>query len=182
MTEDLAASRAGWDAAYAGSPPPWDIGRPQPAVIRLADEGAFRGRVLDAGCGTGENAIELASRGLETLGVDGARRAIEHAREKAARRGVNAEFLVADALDLTVLRRRFDSVLDCGLFHTFDDVDRERYVRSLGAVIEPGGDPASAVLQRSGAVGRWTSAHHAGRDPVSVRDWLEGRPDRTRAF
>src|SRR5262245_37377454 len=64
--------RAGepWDASYAGGPAPWDIGRPQPAIVRLAAEGAFAGAVLDAGCGTGDNALHIASLGLDVLGVD----------------------------------------------------------------------------------------------------------------
>jgi SAM-dependent methyltransferase len=64
--------RAGepWDASYRDGPAPWDTGRPQPAVRRLASEGAFAGAVLDAGCGTGENALHLAAPGLDVLGVD----------------------------------------------------------------------------------------------------------------
>jgi len=127
-----------WDAAYRGTAPPWDIGRPQPAVVRLADAGAFRGRVLDAGCGTGENALELAARGLDAWGVDGAPTAIEKARAKAADRGLVVTFVVGDALALARLGQTFDSVLDCGLFHTFDDDDRIRYVESLASVVEPG--------------------------------------------
>jgi len=47
----------GWDEAYAASrPAPWDIGRPQPAFVRLAEQGLLSGRVLDSGCGTGEQA------------------------------------------------------------------------------------------------------------------------------
>jgi 5,10-methylenetetrahydromethanopterin reductase len=63
--------RAGepWDASYLDGPPPWDVG-PQPAVLRLASEGAFAGAVLDAGCGTGENALHVASLGLHVLGLD----------------------------------------------------------------------------------------------------------------
>lgn len=53
-----------WDASYHNGPPPWDIGRPQPAVVRLASEGGFSGAVLDAGCSTGENALHVASLGF----------------------------------------------------------------------------------------------------------------------
>jgi 2-polyprenyl-3-methyl-5-hydroxy-6-metoxy-1,4-benzoquinol methylase len=59
-----------WDASYLDGPAPWDIGEPQPAVLRLAGEGAFAGAVLDAGCGTGENALHVASLALHVLGVD----------------------------------------------------------------------------------------------------------------
>src|SRR5262245_38183326 len=52
-----------WDASYHGGPAPWDIGRPQPAVVRLAAAGGFAGEVLDAGCGTGENTLHIASLG-----------------------------------------------------------------------------------------------------------------------
>ncbi|SRR5581483_889832 len=129
---------ASFNERYEGTPP-WDIGRPQPAVVRLADEGAFRGRVLDAGCGTGEHAILLAQRGLAVTGVDAAPRAIEKAKAKARARGAKVDLLVADALDLGALGRQFESVLDVGLFHVFDDEDRARYVESLASVVEPGG-------------------------------------------
>jgi SAM-dependent methyltransferase len=99
----------------------------------------FTGAVLDVGCGTGENALHVAAQGLPVLGVDVAETAIAIARAKAADRGIAAEFAVADALALGGLGRRFDSVLDCGLFHTFDDEERPRYVASLAAATEPGG-------------------------------------------
>src|SRR5215472_15007105 len=38
-----------WDASYRDGPAPWDIGTPQPAIVRLASAGAFAGPVLDAG-------------------------------------------------------------------------------------------------------------------------------------
>jgi ubiquinone/menaquinone biosynthesis C-methylase UbiE len=110
----------GFDAAYLG-PPPWDIGRPQRAFYELAEAGAFRGRVLDVGCGTGEQALMAAGLGLEAIGVDLAPTAIGIARDKARDRGLQARFVVADALDLATLGERFDTVLDCGLFHIFAD-------------------------------------------------------------
>jgi SAM-dependent methyltransferase len=65
--------------------------------------------------------------------------AVSTAREKAARRGIDAEFVVADALHLDRLRRVFETVLDCGLFHTFDSDERRGYVASLASVTGRGG-------------------------------------------
>ena len=91
-----------WDASYHDGPAPWDIGRSQPAVVRLASEGGFAGAVLDAGCGTGENALHVASLGLSVLGVDVAETALAIAREKAAERGIEVEFAAADAFHWSV--------------------------------------------------------------------------------
>jgi len=130
----------GWDSAYeAGSRAPWDIGRPQPAFARLADQGLLSGRVLDAGCGSGEHALLAAARGADVVGVDISPRAIERARHKAAEQGLAVRFEVADALSLDGLGLTFDTVVDSGLFHVFDDADRARYVTSLASVLPPGG-------------------------------------------
>jgi SAM-dependent methyltransferase len=125
-----------WDASYHDGPAPWDIGRPQPAVVLLASEGGFAGAVLDAGCGTGENTLHVASLGLSVLGVDVARTALAIARKKADDRDLEVEFAEADAFQLERLGRRFETVLDCGLFHTFDADERLRYVASLATVTE----------------------------------------------
>lgn len=128
-----------WDAAYvADAPPPWDIGRPQPVFTRLADQGLLRGQLLDSGCGTGENTMMAAARGADALGVDVAPNAIGQARQKAAERGSAARFEVADVLDLGQLGLTFDTVVDSGVFHVFDDEDRARYVASLASVMRPG--------------------------------------------
>src|SRR6266852_5388542 len=110
-------TRLPWDASYHDGPAPWDTGQPQPAIVRLASEGGFSGAVLDAGCGTGENALHIASLGLPVLGIDVAETALAIAREKARDRGIEAEFVAADAFQLECLGRRFHTVLDCGLFH-----------------------------------------------------------------
>ena len=128
-----------WDASYHDGPAPWDVGRPQPAIVRVASGGGFAGAVLDAGCGTGENALHLASLGLSVLGVDVAETALAIARAKAEERAIDVEFAAADAFQLERLGRRFESVLDCGLFHTFDGGERPTYVASLASVTEHGG-------------------------------------------
>lgn len=132
-------ARRDFEAAYQGGNAPWDVGAPQPEVVRLAEEGEIVGDVLDAGCGSGENALHLAALGRRVMGIDAAPSAIARAREKAAARGLAVAFLVADALDLARLRRRFETVVDCGLFHTFDREQRRAYAHSLCEVLSPGG-------------------------------------------
>ncbi|MGH2940051.1 MAG: methyltransferase domain-containing protein [Solirubrobacterales bacterium] len=132
--------RAGqwWDDSYRDGTAPWDIGRPQAAFAALAERGRWRGDVLDAGCGSGEHTLLAASLGLPALGVDVAETALEMALAKWEERGGPAEFALADALHLERLGRTFDTVLDCGLFHTFDGDEQRAYVASLAAVTEPG--------------------------------------------
>lgn len=128
-----------WDASYQNGPAPWDIGQPQPAIARIASAGGFSGPVLDAGCGTGENTLLIASLGLPVLGVDVAETALDIARAKAAERGIYAEFALADAFHLDRLNRTFQTGLDCGLFHTFNAEERTQYVTSLADVTNSGG-------------------------------------------
>lgn len=128
-----------WDASYDDGPAPWDIGQPQPAVVRVASNGGFAGAVLDVGCGTGENSLHLAAMGLSVMGVDVAETALAIARAKADDRGIEVEFVAADAFELERLERRFETVLDCGLFHTFDGEERPRYAASLASAVEHDG-------------------------------------------
>ena len=95
--------------------------------------------MLDAGCGTGENALHVASLGLPVLGADVAETALAIARAKADDRGIEIEFAAADAFALERVGRMFETVLDCGLFHTFDGGERPGYVASLASVTESNG-------------------------------------------
>jgi len=122
--------------AYAGRAP-WDISGPQAAFVAAADR--ILGSVLDAGCGTGENALFFASLGQPVTGIDYVEEPIQRARRKSAERGLQATFLVMDALALKEIPQLFDSVIDCGLFHCFSNADRELYVEGLASVLKPGG-------------------------------------------
>jgi cyclopropane fatty-acyl-phospholipid synthase-like methyltransferase len=105
----------------------------------LAEAGQIHGSVLDVGCGTGENLLYLAARGHDAWGIDFVPVAIERAKTKAAQRGIDAHFIVANALELGKLDRQFDTVIDCGLFHTFTDEERPIFVTGLAEVLQPGG-------------------------------------------
>jgi cyclopropane fatty-acyl-phospholipid synthase-like methyltransferase len=137
---DLVASNsidsAAFENFYAGTPP-WEIGKPRRQFTAVANR--VTSPVLDAGCGTGEHALYFAARGHQATGIDFVAEAIQRARRKAAERGLTVEFLVKDATALQDWPRRFATVIDCGLFHVFSDVDRRRYVRGLAHVVQPGG-------------------------------------------
>ena len=128
--------RSSFESLYAGQPR-WEIGRPQKAILDVADR--ITGSVLDAGCGTGENALFFASRGQKVTGIDFLAEPITIAKQKAVERGLTATFLVMDALALKELPEVFDSAIDSGLFHVFGNEDRRRYVEGLASVLKPGG-------------------------------------------
>ncbi len=142
--EDVPRARQTWADLHGGvyeegSAPPWDIGHPQPVFLALARSGELRGRVLDIGCGTGEHALMAAELGLDATGIDSSPRAIALAEQKAKDRNLAAGFLVNDALEPQITNVHYDTVLDCGLFHVFDDDDRAIFVRNLTAIVAPGG-------------------------------------------
>jgi SAM-dependent methyltransferase len=130
------SAHAGFSKIYEGNPP-WDIGKPQPPFVTIADR--VIGPVLDAGCGTGNTALFFAALGRQVTGIDFVEEAIRRARAKAAERGLTAEFLVKDAMTLGEWDRRFASAIDSGLFHIYDGDERRCYVQGLANAIRPGG-------------------------------------------
>jgi len=130
------SAHAGFSKIYEGNPP-WDIGKPQPPFVSVADQ--VISPVLDAGCGTGNTALFFAAMGHQVTGIDFVEEAIRRARSKAAERGLSAEFLVKDAMTLNGWERRFASVIDSGLFHVYSGDEQRRYVQGLANVVQPGG-------------------------------------------
>jgi len=129
-----------WNSAYDNRTAPWVIGEPQPAIVKLAEDGWIRGDVLDVGCGAGEHTIYLTRLGHNVVGVDLSPSAVAQAEANAAAQGVTARFEVSSALELGD-RPRFDTIVDSALFHVFahDGGDPTAYVRSVRAVCKPGG-------------------------------------------
>jgi SAM-dependent methyltransferase len=122
---------------------PWDIQAPQPDLVRMIDEVPPRGRILDAGCGTGDLAIALARMGHAVLGVDFVAAAIDVARARAAALPPDqrelVDFTVGDAVRLSEFKGRIDSVVDSGFLHLFNASTRRTIADELASVLPAGG-------------------------------------------
>ncbi len=183
-------------AMYAEGIPNWQIDRPQPEVIRLIEQGKFESPVLDLGCGTGDNTIELARQGLVVKGLDAVPEALERARKKTEKAGLklSPEFVLGDVLRLAESGLKARTVLDCALFHTFSDEERAEYIRGLEAVLSLGGrlhilsfselearQPGPRRLSLSEITGRFATGWRV-EDSVRCRYWDRVRPDGAHAW
>jgi SAM-dependent methyltransferase len=133
---NYASAQEGFTEQYNGNPP-WDIGKPQPPFVAVADQ--IVSPVLDAGCGTGGTSLFFAARGDEVTGIDFVEEAIRRAQAKADECDLDVEFLIKDAITLGAWERRFASIIDSGLFHIYTGEERQCYVQGLSHVLQPGG-------------------------------------------
>ena len=123
-----------FSSAYKGNPP-WDIGQSQPVFKHLAKSLPSQSKILDVGCGTGENILFFAKMGFDSTGIDFTREAIYKAINKAKERNLNAKFYVMDVLELGRLNQKFNFIIDSGLFHTLSDSKRPLFKHSLSKVM-----------------------------------------------
>ncbi|HEX6682984.1 MAG TPA: class I SAM-dependent methyltransferase, partial [Candidatus Limnocylindrales bacterium] len=120
--------------------PPW-VGGAREELVRLVESGILAppGRVIDLGCGEGDNAIFLAQQGFDVTAVDFAPAAIEKARAKAAAAGIDVEFVVDDFTRLARVKGEFDLLVDYGAFDDLRAAQRAAYVREIVPLARPGG-------------------------------------------
>lgn len=179
--------QAFFQAAYSEGAP-WDIGRPQSAIVRLWEAGEITGEVLEVGCGFAENTLFLAAHGLRVCGVDMMEPAIARAQEAARTRRLEVDLRVGNAMHLASLGRSFDTIIDSALLHVFEPGDRPAFAASLASVLRPGGryhalyfreGPRSispeALRAAFGSGWRVLSlreAHYEETDPEGAAAWL----------
>ncbi|MDH7486395.1 MAG: class I SAM-dependent methyltransferase [Anaerolineae bacterium] len=99
-------------------------------------------RVLDAACGTGMHAIELAKRGYESMGADVSAPMIERARANARAAGVATPFLVAGFGELLEKTGgQFDALLCLGnsLPHLLTPAELHTALQDFAACLRSGG-------------------------------------------
>jgi len=154
-----------FDLWYRFGKPPWVIDKAQPALVEAAKKGEVKGpTVLDIGCGDGSNAIYLASRGFIVTGVDVSAKAISIAKQKAREAKVDVTFITLDALNIKSLGKKFDTIIDFGLFHNLKG-DRERYVNALSDVCVSKGQ--LLMLCFSDQAGKYSVYPHFYPKPMS---------------
>src|SRR5690349_16681532 len=131
-----------WNESYASGNLPWDTGQPEPLLVDFITSGVVVSgqRTLEIGAGTGTNAIWLAERGFDVLGVDVSPLPVERANAKTAGRALSCRFVTLDFLAAPPPGGRFSFVFDRGCFHVFDEpAERARFAAHVAAVLEPGG-------------------------------------------
>jgi SAM-dependent methyltransferase len=130
-----------WNEHYASGELPWDTGEPEPLLVEFVTSGGVApGRTLEIGAGTGTNAIWLAERGFDVLGVDVSPLAIEKATAKMKGSDLRCHCATLDFLAAPPPDGPFHFIFDRGCFHVFDESEeRERFAARVAAVLEPGG-------------------------------------------
>lgn len=128
-----------WEARYASSEAIWS-GRVN-TVVREVAESLEPGSALDLGCGEGGDAVWLASRGWETVGVDLSDTAVARARAAAASVGLDSNtvrFITAD-LSEWATAQTFDLVSSAFLHSWPVEIPRSDIVRRSKDFVAPGG-------------------------------------------
>jgi SAM-dependent methyltransferase len=128
--------RADMDEIYKRMPPgdiPWNIQEPPQALVELVETGVVRPcKAIDLGCGAGNYAIYLATKGFDVTGVDISSTAVSIAEENAKQKGIRCHFIVANVLgELDEIRETFDFALDWELLHHIFPKDRKKYVGNV---------------------------------------------------
>jgi SAM-dependent methyltransferase len=159
-----------WNECYASGELPWDTGEPDPLLVEFVTSGAVApGRTLEIGAGTGTNAIWLAERGFDVLGVDVAPLAVEQARAKLRAKALRCRFETLDILADAPGGGPFRFVFDRGCFHIFDGAgERAHFAARVAASLEPGGVWLSLIGSTEGPARDGGPPRRSARDIVAA--------------
>jgi cyclopropane fatty-acyl-phospholipid synthase-like methyltransferase len=97
------------------------------------------GYALDLGCGTGTNAITMASNGWRVTGIDFVPRAIRRGKQNARIANVEVNFRVEDVTQLHDLTGPYDLILDIGCLHNLPVQVTQKYIRNVIRLLAQGG-------------------------------------------
>jgi SAM-dependent methyltransferase len=117
----------------------WDHSFPSPELIGYISSASLDvgARVLDAGCGSGRDAIFLAGCGFETHGLDFSAEALDIARGRDSARSVNWHH--GSMLKTPFPAQHFDLITDRGCLHHIGGARRVEYAKEIARILKPGG-------------------------------------------
>ena len=129
-----------WNESYKSGELPWDTGEPELLLVEFVGSGrVVPCRTLEIGAGTGTNALWLAERGFDVVGIDIAPLAVERATVKLGGRDLRCHFQTLDFLAADPPDPSFQFVFDRGCFHVFDEPDeRSRFASRVASILAPG--------------------------------------------
>jgi SAM-dependent methyltransferase len=156
-----------WNESYAAGELPWDTGEPEPLLVEFVTSGRLQPtRTLEIGAGTGSNAIWLAERGFDVLGIDVAPIAVEQAKKKLNGRDLPCPFAALDFL-AAAPEGSFGFVFDRGCFHVFDEAEeRARFAARVAAILVPGGLWLSLIGSTEGGPREMGPPQRSGREVI----------------
>ncbi|MEO4052465.1 class I SAM-dependent methyltransferase [Solibacillus sp. CAU 1738] len=111
------------------------------------------GRVLELGCGAGRNAIYLAQQGCSVDAVDLSETALFWARERAAEKKLNIQFIHGNLFNMDFPENNYDFIYDSGCFHHIAPHRRLHYVEIVQRALKPGGHFALNCFAENGVYG-----------------------------
>jgi SAM-dependent methyltransferase len=157
-----------WNEHYATGFLPWDSGKPDEALVDAVGSGLIEpGRTLEIGCGTGTNALWLAEKGFNVLGVDVAPLAIEKSRARPG--NARCRFAVLDFMTTMPPGAPFALVFDRGCWHVFDEAaERVRFASRVAYLLAPGGKWLSLIGSTEGPPRDVGPPRRSARDIISV--------------
>lgn len=118
----------------------WTQETPPEKLIEFIDMGIIKpGKALDSACGEGTAAVYLAQKEFDVTGIDFSEKAIEYAKARANKEGVNPNFLQMNALEIEKLAESFDFIFEWGLLHHLNPNNLQSYFEKINTVLAPNG-------------------------------------------
>jgi 2-polyprenyl-3-methyl-5-hydroxy-6-metoxy-1,4-benzoquinol methylase len=127
----MADVRRDWEQIYKNKAVPWDVGQAEDALVKLINSDFIKPcKVLEIGCGTGNDAIFMAKKGFDVTAIDISKTAIEEAKKRAEKAGVHCNFLAEDIAELKSVSDKFDFLYDRACFHFIPEEKRDKYIQA----------------------------------------------------
>jgi len=142
-----------WEKVYESKATPWDVEQAEDVLVKLINSNFIKPcRVLEIGCGAGNDAIFMAKKGFDVTAIDISKRAIEEAKNRAEKAGFHCKFLAEDITELKSVSGEFDFVYDRACFHFIPKEKREKYIQAVKKLLVKNGYFALIVSSEKDAV------------------------------